>query len=56
MVKAADAPADRARWPLFVTVIAATCAMGAVCGAVISAVTAMTRDRDPCAGRDRIHA
>jgi hypothetical protein len=39
----------RARWPLSVAVIAVS---GAV-KAVTSDVTAVTMDRDPCAGRDR---
>jgi hypothetical protein len=41
---------NRARCPLSVST------MHAVGGAVTGAVTAMTRGRDPCAGRDRLHA
>jgi hypothetical protein len=42
----------RARWPLYVAVIAVTCAVKAVTGAV----TETTRGSDPCAGRERHRA
>jgi hypothetical protein len=47
---------NRARWPLSVAVIATTGTVQAVGSAVTGAVTAVTRGRDPCAGRDRLRA
>jgi hypothetical protein len=47
---------NRARWPLSVAVIAVKGTVQAVGGSVTGAVTAVTRGRDPCAGRDRLRA
>jgi hypothetical protein len=47
---------NRARFPLSVAVIAVNGTVLAVGGAVTGAVTAVTRGRDPCAGRDRLRS
>jgi hypothetical protein len=47
---------NQASFPLSIAVIAVTGTVQAVGGAVTGAVTAVTRGRDPCAGRDRLSA
>ena len=47
---------NRARCPLSVAGIAMTGTVLAVGGSVTGAVTAVTRGRDPCAGRDRLRS
>ena len=46
----------RALWPFSITVLAVTGAVKAVGGAVTGTVPAVTRGRDPCAGRGRHRA